>query len=246
MSNYLCFLRNMTIAFVSLNLTEPVEQHRQRLYAWFSCLPSEERHFGPSFALNSIHVDPVIRESSIEDIMRPLSDSIFQTQLQTPQCPRSISVSQLFQNDSSGKPVKNVVLYGTVGTGKSTLIRKLVLDWCHGRNADFQLIIPLSCEDLSQVNAPVSLTRLISRKYLHLRDLLPTLSQYSNILFILNSLEWMNLDFRMANTELCSDPNEAMPPPAILVNLLRGYMLPEVRQIWFTKGESTNKWPNMK
>lgn len=174
-------------------------------------------------------MDPVIRESSIEDILRPLSESAFQTQLQTPQCPRSISVSQLFQADPSGKPVRNVILYGTVGTGKSTLIRKLVLDWCNERRADFQLIIPLSCEDLSQVSAPVSLTRLINRKYLHLRDLLPTLSNYSNILFILNSLEWMNLDFRMANTELCSDPNEAMPPPAILVNLLRGYMLPEVR-----------------
>ncbi|XP_040181439.1 NLR family member X1 [Rana temporaria] len=224
-------------------VADPVQQHRQRLYAWFSCLPNEERHFGPSFALDSIHVDPVIRESSIEDILRPLSESTFQTQLQTPQCPRSLSVSQLFQADPSGKPVRNVILYGTVGTGKSTLIRKLVLDWCNERRADFQLIIPLSCEDLSQVSAPVSLTRLINRKYLHLRDLLPTLSNHSNILFILNSLEWMNLDFRMANTELCSDPNEAMPPPAILVNLLRGYMLPEARVLVTTRPSALKRIP---
>lgn len=215
--------------FFYLNPLDPIQQHRDRLIAWFTCLPSEERHFGPSFALDSMHVDPVIRECSIQDLMRPLSESTFQTQLQSPECPRSISVSQLFQADSSGKPVRTVVLYGTVGTGKSTLVRKLILDWCHGSMADFQLIIPLSCEDLSQVSASVSLTRLIGRKYLHLRDLLPTLSNHSNLLFILHSLEWMNLDFRMANTELCSDPNEAMPPPAILVNLLRGYMLPEVR-----------------
>ncbi|XP_072283057.1 NLR family member X1 isoform X2 [Pyxicephalus adspersus] len=229
---------------LSAVVADPVQQHRDRLYAWFSCLPSEERHFGPSFALDSIHVDPVVRESSIEEIMRPLStESTFQTQQQTPQCPRSISVSHLFQTDSSGKPVRNVILYGTVGTGKSTLIRKLVLDWSQGRWVDFQLIIPLSCEDLSQVSAPVSLTRLISRKYLHLRDLLPTLSNNSNILFILNSLEWMNLDFRMANTELCSDPNEAMPPPAILVNLLRGYMLPEAKVLVTTRPSALNRIP---
>lgn len=194
-------------------------------------MPTEERHFGPSFALDSIHIDPVIRESSPEDILRPLSELTLQAQLQSPLCPQSMSVSQLFQPRTTGKPVRNVVLYGTVGTGKSTLIRKLVLDWCNGRKSEFRLIIPLSCEDLSQITTPVSLTRLISKKYLHLRDLLPTLQQYSGVLFILNSLEWMNLDFRMANTELCSDPNEPMPPAAILVNLLRGYLLPEVSVI---------------
>ncbi|CAI9532537.1 unnamed protein product, partial [Staurois parvus] len=234
-----------SVPYRSLSAMEadPVQQHRQRLYEWFSCLPSEERHFGPSFDLDSIHVDPVIRESSIEDIMRPLSESSFQTQLHTPQCPRSMSVSQMFQVDSSGKDVRSVILYGTVGTGKSTLIRKLVLDWCHERTTDFQLIIPLSCEDLSQVTAPVSLTRLITRKYLHLRDLLPTLSNNSNILFILNSLEWMNVDFRMANTELCSDPNEAMSPPAILVNLLRGYMLPQARVLVTTRPSALKRIP---
>ncbi|XP_018428196.1 PREDICTED: NLR family member X1 [Nanorana parkeri] len=242
LSNHLvCY----SVPYRSLNgvETDPIQLHRDRLYAWFTCLPSEERHFGPSFALNSIHVDPVIRESSIEDIMRPLSESTFQTPQQSLQCPRSISVSQLFQADSSGNPVRTVVLYGTVGTGKSTLIRKLVLDWCNKRGADFQLIIPLSCEDLSQVSASVSLTRLIGRKYLHLRDLLPTLSNNPNILFILNSLEWMNLDFRMANTELCSDPNEAMPPPAILVNLLRGYMLPEAKLLVTTRPSAVNRIP---
>ncbi|KAM9311931.1 NLR family member X1 [Gastrophryne carolinensis] len=228
---------------LSGTITDPVQQHRQRLSAWFSCLPSEEQHFGPSFALDSIHVDPVIRESSIEDIMRHFSESTFQTQLQSPQCPRSLSVSQLFQPDSSGKPVRNVVLYGTVGTGKSTLIRKLVLDWCYGRGTDFQLIIPLSCEDLSRVTAPVSFTRLISKKYLHLREVLPTLSNYSSVLFIINNLEWMNLDFRMANTELCSDPNEALPPPALLVNLLRGYMLPEAKVLVTTRPSALKRLP---
>ncbi|XP_044138287.1 NLR family member X1 [Bufo gargarizans] len=224
-------------------VTDPIQQHRQRLSAWFSCLPTEERHFGPSFALDSIHIDPVIRESSPEDILRPLSELTFHAQLQSPLCPQSMSVCQLFQPNAAGKPVRSVVLYGTVGTGKSTLIRKLVLDWCHGRKSEFQLIIPLSCEDLSQVTAPISLTRLIGKKYLHLRELLPTLQHYSGVLFILNSLEWMNLDFRMASTELCSDPNEPLPPAAILVNLLRGYLLPEANVLVTTRPSALSRIP---
>ncbi|XP_077106697.1 NLR family member X1 isoform X3 [Ranitomeya variabilis] len=222
---------------------DPIEEHRQRLSAWFSCLPTEERSFGPSFALDSIHVDPVIRESSPEDILRPLSEPTLQAQLQSPIYPQSMPVSQLFQPDTTGKSVRNVVLFGTVGTGKSTLIRKLVLDWCHGRSSEFQLIIPLSCEDLSQVTAPVSLTRLINKKYLHLRELLPSLQHYSGVLFILNSLEWMNLDFRMANTELCSDPNDPMPPAAILVNLIRGYLLPEANVLVTTRPSALKRIP---
>lgn len=224
-------------------VTDPIQQHRQRLSAWFSCLPTEEMHFGPSFALDSIHVDPVIRESSPEDILRPLSELSLQAQLQSPLCPQSMPVSKLFQPHTTGKPVRNVVLYGTVGTGKSTLIRKLVLDWCHGRKSEFQLIIPLSCEDLSQITSPVSLTRLISKKYVHLREVLPTLQQYSGVLFILNSFEWMDLDFRMANTELCSDPNEAMPPAALLVNLLRGYLLPEANVLVTTRPSALKRIP---
>ncbi|CAN2387910.1 negative regulation of RIG-I signaling pathway [Pristimantis euphronides] len=227
----------------SEKVTDPFEQHRQRLSAWFSCLPAEERHFGPSFAIDSIHVDPVIRESSLEDILRPLSELTLQTQLQGPSCSQTMSVSQLFQPHATGKPVRNVVLYGTVGTGKSTLIRKLVLDWCHGRLSDFQLIIPLSCEDLSQVTAPVSLARLINKKYLHLRELLPTLQHSAGVLFILNSLEWMNLDFRMAKTELCSDPNEPMPAAALLVNLLRGYLLPEANVLVTTRPSALCRIP---
>lgn len=76
-----------------------------------------------------------------------------------------------------------------------------------------------------------SLRDLVSRKYLHLRKH-PMLSgegnQAKNVLFLFNGMEKMNLDFRIGSTELCSDPNEALPPSVVLVNLLRKYLLPEV------------------
>ncbi|KAG8434560.1 hypothetical protein GDO86_012802, partial [Hymenochirus boettgeri] len=222
---------------------DPIQQHRKRLSDWFSRLPTEEQRFGPSFSLDSIHVDPVIRESSLEETLRPFSYLNLHSQLQGPKCQNSMLISQLFQRNSSGQPVRTVVLYGDVGTGKSTLIRKLVLDWCNGNRPEFQLIIPLSCEDLSEVKTPVSLSRLISKKYLHLRDLFPTVAQNSGILFILNSLEWLDLDFRMATTELCSDPNEPLSPPAILVNLLRGYLLPEASVLVTTRPSALRRIP---
>lgn len=73
---------------------------------------------------------------------------------------------------------------------------------------------------------------LVGRKYLHLRKH-PLLggegNQARDVLFLFNGMEKMKLDFRIGATELCSDPNEVLPPGVVVVNLLRKYLLPEVR-----------------
>lgn len=195
---------------------------------WFSQQPNEERQFGPSFSLDTTHVDPVIRESSLEQILKPPPELTVQNQLQASDS-HTIGLQNLFDVDACGRQVKNVVLYGTVGTGKSTLVKKMVMDWCHGRLPRFELLVPFSCEDLSQSTAPVSLRRMITKKYLHLREVVPALGSANlKVLLILNGLDRLNLDFHLAHTELCCDPNEPILPSAVVVNLLRKYMLPEV------------------
>lgn len=147
----------------------------------------------------------------------------------------SLSVEQLFDPNQNGQQGRglSVLLYGAVGTGKSTVVRKLVLDWCAGSTlSQFKLLVPFSCEDLSHLSKPTSLRDLVGRKYMHLRKT-PFLSgeggQAREVLFIFNGMEKMKLDFSIGSTELCSDPNEALSSGAVVVNLLRKYLLPEVR-----------------
>ncbi|KAH0623318.1 hypothetical protein JD844_031526 [Phrynosoma platyrhinos] len=223
--NFQCLF--LFLSFCS-SVSEAIQKHRKSLANWFLQQPNEERQFGPSFALDSIHVDPVIRESSLEEILKPSPDLTIQNQLQA-SCNQTIALQNLFDLNACGQQVKNVVLYGTVGTGKSTLIKKMVMDWCHERLPRFELLIPFSCEDLSQSHAPISLRRMITKKYLHLREVVPALGTTNlRVLFVLNGLDRLNLDFRLAHTELCCDPNEPILPSAIVVNLLRKYMMPEV------------------
>ncbi|OPJ68234.1 NLR family member X1 [Patagioenas fasciata monilis] len=223
--------------------SDAIKKHQKTLSAWFSHQPNEERQFGPSFSLDAVHVDPVIRESSLEDILKPSPDLTIHNQLQQPYR-QVISLQNLFDVDACGRQVKNVVLYGTVGTGKSTLIKKMVVDWCHGRLPRFELVIPFSCEDLSHSHAPISLRRLITKKYQHLRDVVPMLGASNlKVLFILNGLERLNLDFRLAGTELCCDPSEPVPPSAIVVNLMRKYLLPEASIIVTTRPSAVRRIP---
>ncbi|XP_054854424.1 NLR family member X1 [Eublepharis macularius] len=232
------------MALKNVATSEAIEKHKKYLADWFRQQPNEERQFGPSFSLDTAHVDPVIRESSLEEILKPSPEMTVQNQLQAP-LSDIIGLPNLFDVDACGRQVKNVVLYGTVGTGKSTLIKKMVMDWCHGRLPRFELLVPFSCEDLSQSSVPISLRRLITKKYLHLREVVPTLGSTNlKVLFILNGLDRLNLDFRLAHTELCCDPNEPVLPSAIVVNLLRKYMMPEASIIVTTRPSAVRRIPS--
>ena len=96
-------------------------------------------------------MDPLILERSAEESAGVLNPPL---QIQTPGSP-SMTVEQLFEPTDawSGDRGLNVLLYGAVGTGKSTVVRKLVLDWCAGTTlTHFKLLIPFSCEDLGQLS----------------------------------------------------------------------------------------------
>jgi len=129
---------------------DPIEIHRRKLELWFSHLPQEEKQFGGYFSPETMHVDPLIVEREPTEKKGPLTPI-----LSMQGSPSStMTVDKLFEptEEWGGARGLNVMLYGAVGTGKSTMIRKLVLDWCAGTAlTQFKLLIPFSCEDLSQL-----------------------------------------------------------------------------------------------
>ncbi|XP_059271576.1 NLR family member X1 isoform X1 [Mustela nigripes] len=231
--------------FQGISASEAIECHRRNLAEWFSRLPREERQFGPTFALDTVHVDPVIRESTPDELLCPPAQLALEHQHPTAGLP-PLSLSQLFDPDACGRRVQTVVLYGTVGTGKSTLVRKMVLDWCYGRLPAFELLVPFSCEDLSSLgSAPASLCQLVAQRYTSLKEILPLMAAAgSRLLFVLHGLERLNLDFRLAGTGLCSDPEKPEAPAAIIVNLLRKYMLPEASILVTTRPSAVGRIPS--
>lgn len=115
---------------------------------WFSHLPREEKQFGGYFSHETMHVDPLILERKAEERAGLLSSPFQARNLSS----SSVTIEQLFEPIDTSRGV-NVLLYGAVGTGKSTVFRKLVLDWCAGTTLKhFKLLIPFSCEDLSQIS----------------------------------------------------------------------------------------------
>ncbi|XP_064424844.1 NLR family member X1 isoform X2 [Latimeria chalumnae] len=230
--------------FTTDSVTDSLNEHRKRLREWFSHLPSEEKQFGATFSAETMHVDPMIKERSPDQLF----SGPIQWQRQDLSANKAIKLEELFPvlQQAAGGRVRNIVLYGAVGTGKSSCTKKLVLDWCAGGLTQFKLVIPFSCEDLSQQSRPISLNRLIAKKYLHLRGIIPLLGSgaMKDVLFVFNDLEQIKLNFRLASTELCSDPEEQVLPSALVVNLLRKYLLPEATILVTTRPSALDKIPS--
>ncbi|CAB1347550.1 unnamed protein product [Coregonus sp. 'balchen'] len=117
-------------------------------------------HFTPE----TMHVEPLILERKPEERKGPLITPL----LKASQAPQSalVTVEQLFEPTQQGGTEQdlNVLLYGAVGTGKITVVRKLVLDWCAGLTlTQFKLLVSFSCKDLSQLSKSTSLRDLVSR-----------------------------------------------------------------------------------
>nr|XP_055052445.1 NLR family member X1 isoform X2 [Misgurnus anguillicaudatus] len=231
----------------NLSVTDPIEIHKQKLALWFNHLPEEEKQFGGYFSPETMHVDPLMLERH-PDEERVLPLSRFKTNAIVSTHP-SLSVEQLFEADHDENKARglNVLLYGAVGTGKSTVVRKLVLDWCAGSAlTQFKLLLPFSCEDLSYASKATSLRDLVGKKYMHLRKtnyLNGDVDKAKDVLFIFNGMEKMKLDFRIGSTELCSDPNEALPTGCVVVNLLRKYLLPEASILVTTRLSAMDRIP---
>ncbi|CAN9511182.1 unnamed protein product [Ophioblennius macclurei] len=226
--------------------SDPIEIHKRKLFLWFNHLPQEEKQFGGSFRPETMHVDPLILERKSEEKAGHLCSPIHNHSCPSP----AMNIEQLLlplEGWSEGRGI-NLLMYGAVGTGKSTVFRKLVLDWCQGTTlTHFKLLLPFSCEDLCKMSKAASLRDLVGRKYLHLKKH-PLLSgdgdQAKDVLFLFNGMEKMHLDFRIGSTELCSDPNEPLPPGVLVVNLLRKYLLPEASILVTTRLSALDRIPD--
>ncbi|KAM4546927.1 NLR family CARD domain-containing protein 3-like isoform 1-T2 [Fundulus diaphanus] len=120
-------------------------------------------------------------------------------------------------------------LVGLAGSGKSTFVRKLVLDWAMERSHHhLSFIFPVTFRELKQFSdARVSLEKMIWTVYpeterLKIGDLK---CKDKTALFIFDGLDEYAEELDFSKTEIYSDPCEAYSLHSTVVNLLRGRLL---------------------
>lgn len=128
---------------------------------------------------------------------------------------------------SEGPPV--VVLRGLEGSGKTTMVRKLMLDWAEGKvwRDRFSFVFLIVCSDLNQLSE-TSLEEILARDWPADAEPLETAFKHpKSVLLIVDSLYLFmhNLD---GQTGDCEDWQQRASPATVLNHLLRQNLVPGV------------------
>ncbi|XP_052031609.1 NACHT, LRR and PYD domains-containing protein 14 [Apodemus sylvaticus] len=138
-------------------------------------------------------------------------------------------LQHIFDEDiQTSKIPQTVVLYGAAGIGKTTLLKKAMLEWADGNlYQQFTHVFYLSGREISQVKEG-SFAQLISKYWPRNESPIEQiLSKPSSLLFIIDSFDEMDFSFEEPEFALCKDWTQKHPVSFLISSLLRKVMLPE-------------------
>ncbi|KAK7939828.1 hypothetical protein WMY93_003154 [Mugilogobius chulae] len=147
----------------------------------------------------------------------------------------AITCEDIFKGpaDTHG-PIRTVLTKGVAGIGKTVLTQKFSLDWAEGKaNQDIQLLFPFTFRALNVLKErSFSLVTLVHHFFSQTQAELCSFEDLQ-VLFIFDGLDECRLPLDFTKTKALSDPTESVSVDVLLVNLIRGSLLPSAR-LWIT------------
>ncbi|XP_006915992.1 NACHT, LRR and PYD domains-containing protein 9 [Pteropus alecto] len=137
-------------------------------------------------------------------------------------------LSAAYTAGQTGQHSLTMVLQGSQGIGKTTLLRKVMLEWAEGNlwREKFTFVFFLDGCDMNSITE-TSLVGLLSRDWPGSAEPIEDIfSQPEKVLFIIDGFEELKFDLDL-NTNWCSDWKQRQPMQVILNSLLQKKLLPE-------------------
>ncbi|KAI5086238.1 NACHT, LRR and PYD domains-containing protein 3-like, partial [Silurus meridionalis] len=144
---------------------------------------------------------------------------------------RNVLTKLLSEQDE--EPIRNVLTKGVAGIGKTVSVQKFVLDWAEGKtNQDVHLIFPLPFRGLNLMKEQkLSLMELLHVFFKEMKEL--DISRLEKVLFIFDGLDECRFPLDFQKTVRVCDVTESAPVHVLLINLIKGNLLPSAL-IWIT------------
>ncbi|XP_060760446.1 NLR family CARD domain-containing protein 3-like isoform X1 [Neoarius graeffei] len=131
------------------------------------------------------------------------------------------------------EPIRTVVTKGVAGIGKTVSVQKFIVDWAEGKaNQDVHLIFPLPFRELNLMkDQKLSLMELLHVCFNETKE--TEMSRIGKVLFIFDGLDECRFPLDFQNTVRVCDVTESASVHVLLINLIKGNLLPSAF-IWIT------------
>lgn len=139
-----------------------------------------------------------------------------------------VSIDDAFQSAFSDD-VKPITLIGPEGSGKTTALERLVVEWAKGKHLQkFSCVFLFRLKELNSLNAPLSLQSLMLQHHGHVtpETIALVFQRPEEVLLVFDDVHHCreSLD-PLVQTTLCSDPSQAVSLSCLVASLLHGSLL---------------------
>ncbi|KAJ0051116.1 hypothetical protein NL108_014186 [Boleophthalmus pectinirostris] len=202
----------------------------------FECVFEGITHAGNPTLLNEIYTELYITEGEFSEVNQEHEVRHMETASITPgPAQKTITCEDMFKGPAhTHGAIRTVLTKGVAGIGKTVLTQKFSLDWAEGKaNQDIDLVFPFTFRALNGLKErSFSLVTLI-RHFFSQTQAETCSYEDLQVLFIFDGLDECRLPLDFTETKALTDPTESASVHVLLVNLIRGSLLPSAR-LWIT------------
>ncbi|KAL3999955.1 Ig heavy chain Mem5-like protein [Sarotherodon galilaeus] len=203
----------------------------------FQCVFEGIAKAGNPTLLNQIYTELYIIEGGTAEV----SDEHEVRQIETASRKSDRPETTIRQQDifkastASNQTVRTVLTKGVAGIGKTVLTQKFTLDWAEDKaNQDIQFIFPFTFRELNVLKEEkFSLVELVHHFFTETKEAGICSFEDFQVVFIFDGLDECRPPLDFNKIKLLSDPRKSSSVDVLLINLIRGNLLPSAR-LWIT------------
>ncbi|XP_065327768.1 protein NLRC3-like [Pelmatolapia mariae] len=187
--------------------------------------------------LNEIYTELYITEGGTAEVNDEHEVRQIETASRKPDRPETtIRQEDIFKLPPGRKaPVRTVLTMGVAGIGKTVLTQKFTLDWAEDKaNQDIQFMFPFTFRELNLLKEEkLSLVELVHHFFTETKEAGICSFEDFQVVFIFDGLDECRPPLNFNKTTILTDVTESTSVDVLLINLIRGKLLPSAR-LWIT------------
>uniref|UniRef100_A0AAZ1XZQ4 B30.2/SPRY domain-containing protein n=1 Tax=Oreochromis aureus TaxID=47969 RepID=A0AAZ1XZQ4_OREAU len=203
----------------------------------FECVFEGIAKAGNPTLLNQIYTELYITEGGTAEVNDEHEVRQIETASRKPDRPETtIRQEDIFKAlPGRDEPIRTVLTKGVAGIGKTVLTQKYTLDWAEDKaNLDIQFIFPFTFRELNVLKEEkFSLVELVHHFFTETKEAGICSFEDFQVVFIFDGLDECRLPLDFHKTKILTDPRKSTSVDVLLINLIRGKLLPSAR-LWIT------------